>query len=264
MKKGLLGILAVGLMTTAANAAGLSLRFAGGATEITMTGASDSATIEVLLTFSANGFDNSTKNPSKISSINARFDVGDLAPGVGGQYIDDDFGDTDAGKWVVTSTDVGVDSPAAWNTLGSSPNGTNFDQGYFFASEDPTGAAVISGNPARTVVLGSFTIHKTNPSPPFPGEDTFISFHVEDPLPALSEGPASWGSRWQYTNQVARNQYLLNEGGTSLPGNPGDADPRWASHGFETLNPLIIHNVPEPSALALLALGGLAMLRRRN
>jgi hypothetical protein len=260
MKKGLLGALAVAFMTTAANAAVLSLRFAGGATEITMgPESSDSATIEVLLTFSANGFDNSTKTPSKISSINARFDVGDLAAGVGGQYIDDDFGDTDAGKWVVTGTETPV---AGWNTLGSSPNGNDFDLSYFFAAEDPTGTTTLSGNPARTVVLGSFTIHKTRTDPV--DSETFIAFHVEDPLPGLSEGPSGWGSRWQYTNQVARNQWLLNEGGVAAVGNPGDADPRWAFHGYETLNPLIIHNLPEPSALALLALGGLAMLRRRK
>jgi hypothetical protein len=259
MKKSLVGLLAVGFMATAANAATLSMRFAGGATEITMAGPSDSVTIEVLLTFSANGFDNSTKTPSRTSGINARFEVGDLADAGFGPYIEDDFGQPDAGKWVVTETTTPV---AGWNTLGSSAAGAAFDSSYFFAAEDPTGVVRLSGNPAATFVLGSFTIHKQV----FSAGDTYIAFRVGAALPAVAEGASPWTSRFQYTTQAARNQWLMNDGTVAggLPGNPGDGSPGFAFHGYETLNPLIIHNVPEPSALALLALGGLAMLRRRN
>jgi len=264
MKKGLLGILAVGLTATAANAAQLSLRFAGGGTEVTMgPEASGSATIEVLLTFTA-PFDNSAKTPSRISTINARFEVGDLAinPDGGGTYIQDDFGDTDAGKWVVTDTSTDV---AGWNTDGASPDGNPFDASYFFAAEDPSGAIQIVGSPERTVVLGSFTIHKALPSP-FNDGDTFIAFRVGAALPALGQAASGWGNRFGYTNQIARNQFLFNDGTIAggLPGNPGDQRPQDLFHGYETLNPLVIHNVPEPSALALLALGGLAMLRRKK
>jgi hypothetical protein len=253
MKKGLVGILAVGFMATAANAATLSMRFAGGATEITMGAASDSATIEVLLTW--NTLDGG-KAPSKISSINARFDVGTVVPGVGGNYVQDTF--PAPSKWVVTDTATSV---AGWNTDGSSAPGAAFDRSYFFASEDPAGAVNLVGAPGTTVVLGSFTIHKTA----FSAGDTAIVFRVEDPLPALSEGPTGWSSRWQYGVELARNNWLMGAGpGAPAVGNPGDADPRWGFHGYESLNPLVIHNVPEPSALALLALGGLAMLRRRN
>jgi hypothetical protein len=254
MKKSLVGLLAVGFMATAANAAQLSLRFAGGATEVTMAGPSDSATIEVLLTWTAA---DGGKNPSKTSGINARFEVGDRVPGVGGDYIEDDFGQPDAGKYVVTETTTPV---AGWNTLGSSAAGAAFDSSYFFAAEDPTGTVRLSGAAVGTAVLGSFTIHKQTFTP----GDTYIAFRIGAALPAVAEGASAWLSRWQYTNQNARNQYLFNNAGAALPGNPGDAGPEWASHGFETLNPLIIHNVPEPSALALLALGGLAMLRRRK
>jgi len=250
MKKVLLGILAVGLTATAANAATLGLRFAGGATEVTMANPSDSATIEVVLTW--NGTLDQGKNPSKTSGGNFRFDVGSLAPGVGGNYIQDG-----SDKFVVTghgTTNVG------WNTDGSSAAGSVFNRSFFFAAEDPTGANLITAPGGTTVVLGSFTIHKALAGV----GDTYIAFRVEDPLPSLSEGPTAWGGRWQYSTQLSRNQWLMNDAGVSAPGNPGDADPRWVSHGYETLNPLVIHNVPEPSALALLALGGLAMLRRRN
>jgi len=255
MKKGLLSILAVGLMATAANAAQLSLRFAGGATEVTMAGPSDSATIEVLLTFTAPN-DNG-KTPSSTSGINARFEVGDLLPGTGGSYILDG-----SNKFVVTETTTPI---AGWTTSASGGPGTTFNGEYFFAAEDPTGVVRVSGAPAREVVLGSFTIHKATA-----GDlgDTFIAFRVGAALPAVSDGGAAWGSRWQYNTTIARNQWLMNSGtgagSTSLPGNPGDAGPQWGFHGYESLNPLIIHNVPEPSALALLALGGLAMLRRRK
>jgi hypothetical protein len=245
-------------MASAANAATLSMRFAGGATEVTMGAQSDSATIEVLLTFSANGIDNSTKTPSSTSGINARFEVGDIVNGPNGPYIEDNFGQPDTGKFVVTDVATPV---AGWSNSAVDP-GQVFDSSFFFGAEDTTGAVRLTGNPARTVVLGSFTIHKTG----FVAGDTFIAFRVGAALPLLNDGAASWTARFQYTTQAARNQWLLNDGsiGSPLPGNPGDNDPRFAFHGYETLNPLIIHNVPEPSALALLALGGLAMLRRRK
>jgi hypothetical protein len=259
MKKVLLGILAVGLTATAANAAQLSLRFAGGATEVTMgPAASDSVTIEVLLTFTA-PLDN-TKSPSKTSGINARFEVGDRVPGFGGDYFQDTFGGPS--KFVVTDTSTPV---AGWNSDGASADGNAFDSSYFFAAEDPTGVVRLSGATLGTVVLGSFTIHHAGGSV---ADDTYIAFRVGAALPAVNEAASAWGSRWQYDTQNARNQYLFNSGPTGaanpLPGNPGDAGPQWTYHGYETLNPLVIHNLPEPSALALLALGGLAMLRRRK
>jgi hypothetical protein len=256
MKRVLLGVLAAGFMASAANAATLSMRFAGGATEVTMAGPSDSATIEVLMTFAANGIDNSTKTPSATSGVNLRFEVGDIVNDGNGPYIQDDFGQPDAGKYVVTGAETPI---AGWST-GASTVGSPFDSSFFFAAEDSTGVVRINGNPARSVVLGSFTIHKATLS----AGDTFIAFRIGAALPGINEGAQSWGSRFQYTNQVSRNQWLVNDAGTPLPGNPGDGGPQFAFHGYETLTPLIIHNVPEPSALALLALGGLAMLRRRK
>jgi hypothetical protein len=48
-------------------------------------------------------------------------------------------------------------------------------------------------------------------------------------------------------------------------GNPGDAGPQWDPyHGYETFQPLIIHNLPEPGMVALTMLGGLGLLRRRR
>jgi hypothetical protein len=273
MKKGLLGILAVGLMTTAANAAELSLRFAGGGTEIEMA-PGDTATIEVVLNMNRPQDWISTSTFSFASGLNARFDVGSLAPGAGpsptpaarpgwnNQYVQD--GST---KFSVT----GISTPMPWDTSASSPVGGAFNRDFFFAAADPAGvnglAAQPPGNNVPTVIL-SFDITKGD----FVEGDTFIVFHVETPLPAVYDNlGGQFGPRFQFTSQISTNQWLMNPLGASgtnsltLPGNPGDANPFFATRrGQEIMFPLVIHNVPEPGSLMLLALGGLAILRRKN
>jgi hypothetical protein len=243
MKKGLLGILAVGMITTAANAGQLSLRFAGGGTEIDMA-PGDTATIEVV--FAMNSTD-TTKG--RLTGADLRFDVGDLAAGVGGNYVADDA----EAKFTVTSIATAM---ANWNTAAATIGPFN-RLGFFASAGDPAGVSGVVGNGTNQagVVIMSFDIMK--PTSGLPEGDTYIVFRNEDPLPALYNGPNSWGNRFQY--DINGNQQF--EQGV---GNGGDADPRFAYHGYETLSPLIIHNVPEPSALALMALGGLALLRRRN
>jgi hypothetical protein len=242
MKKGLLGILAVGLITSAANAGQLSMRFAGGGTEREMTAASDSVTIEVL--FAMNATD-SSKN--RVTGTDLRFDVGTLAPGVGGDYVVD--GST---KFSVTSITPGAF--ANWNTAAATLGPFN-RQGFFASAGDPAGVSGPAGNLTNQapVVLLSFTIHKDT----FELGDTYIVFRQEDPLPTVYNGPNAWGNRFQYD---INGPQQFEQGA----GNGGDADPRFAYHGYESLQPLIIHNVPEPSALALLALGGFAAMRRRR
>jgi hypothetical protein len=242
MKKSLLGILAVGLFTTSANAGILSLRFAGGGNEVTM-GPSDTATIEVVFQMTA-----IQTGKARLTGADMRFEVGGLAAGVGGDYVFDD-----SHKFTVESVATPI---AGWSTAASILGEFN-QNGFFLSAGDPAGAAGPVGNATLQpeLVIASFTIHKVGPVVP---ADTYVVFRVGSALPALTQGGTGWTNAWQ-DNADAIREYDIGQG------NPGDADPRWDPyHGYETLQPLIIHQVPEPGSIALLVLGGLAAMRRRK
>jgi hypothetical protein len=246
MKKGLLGILAVGMMATAADAATLSMRFVGGGNEATM-GVSDSATIEVLITM---GVNDGPKSPSRLTGADLRFDVGSTADAGFGPYVVADSGNGGNGKFSVT----GATAFPGWSTAATSGVGGPFNGDFFLSGGDPAGVAGPTGTAPGSFVILTFTIHKDF----FAEGDTYIVFRNGAALPALSNGGAAWTNRFGYDTEVARNQFLQGQGSS------GDAGPQYAYHGYETFEPLIIHNIPEPSALALLALGGFAALRRRK
>jgi len=255
MKKALLSILAVGMLSTAANAATLSMRFAGGGTEVTLS-PSQSATVEIVITM---GINDGAKNPSKLTGLDLRFDVGGLAinpdavgdPGAGaGEYVVD--GST---KFAVT----GVATPiVGWSTAASTLPPAVFNGSYFLSTGDPNGLVGVVGTGAEfSTVVATFDVHKDA----FEAGDTFIVFKNLDPLPALYNGPAAWSNRFPYSTETPgiRNQFVTGTG--NMSDNGPQFDPY---HGYATFQPLIIHNVPEPSALALLVLGGFAALRRRK
>jgi hypothetical protein len=243
MKKGLLGILAVGMITSAANAGTLGMRFAGGGTEIAMA-PGDTATVEI--TFAMTSLD---KAVHRVTGIDARLDVGPLAASATGDYVQDG-----SVKNAVTSVTPGAF--ANWNTAASSTTPAPFNGSFFFSAGDPAGASGPTGNLTNQapVVIMSFTIQKLV----FEEGDTFIAFRMLDPLPAVYNGPNQWLNRFGYQTINGGQQF------ETAGGNPGDDRPQDTYHGYETLAPLVIHNVPEPSALALLALGGFAAMRRRK
>jgi len=84
-------------------------------------------------------------------------------------------------------------------------------------------------------------------------EIAFRHNSYQDPLPAAFDGPQDWQLRWQ---EEVTGPFQFDIG----VGNPGDDEPHWTYNGYEHYQPLII---PEPGALALLALCGLALLRPR-
>jgi hypothetical protein len=253
MKKGLLGILAVGIMATAANAATLSMQFAGGGNEVTL-GASQSATVEIVITM---GINDGAKSPSKLTGFDMRFDVGGIA--INPDAVGDQGSD---GRYVVdgsTKYDVtGITGFAGWSTAASDAVPHVFNGSYFLSAGDPNGLIGVVGTGAVfSTVVATFDIHKEV----FEAGDTFIVIRQGAALPALYNGPAAWANRFPYTTEIptVRNSFV-----TGL-GNPSDNGPQWDPyHGYSTLQPLIIHNVPEPGALALLVLGGFAALRRRK
>jgi hypothetical protein len=244
MKKGLLGILAVGMMSTAANAGILSLRFAGGATEVTLA-PSESVTVEVIFRMNA-----TDKKTNKVTGFDARFDVGGLTASPTGEYVQD-------GSLKDTVTAASPGAFANWNTAATSGVGGPFNGDFFMSAGDPAGVSGPVGNGTEQgfVVLGSFVIHKDTSTP---GTDTLIVYRQGAALPAVYNGAATWANRFG-SPTINGAQQFETEGGNS-----GDNRPQDALHGYETLNPLVVHHIPEPSVMALLALGGLAALRRRS
>lgn len=246
MKSARIGIaITIALVGPSADAALLSIQFAGGGAEVTLA-QGQSATIEVVFT----GDEWDSKSPiteTDVSGTDLRFDVGTLATGVGGSYVLD--GPTD---FLVTNVLPGNFQ----NWQSHSLHFLYFNCSFFLAAGDPSGVSGPAVGPGVSVVLASFIIQKYTLSM----GDTHVVFNVDDHaqyLPALYLGTQAWVHRWQYPSIEGPRQFELGTG------NPGDADPRFWYHGYETLQPLIIHQVPEPGALALLALGALVLLRRR-
>jgi hypothetical protein len=222
------------------------MRFAGGGNEITMGAASDTATVEIVISF---GVNDGPKTPSRLTGLDMRFDVGSLADGGFGPYVQD-------GGANPKFTAGNVASPNSVWSNAATIEGTFDRLGFFMSIGDPAGSAGFSATTVPSeFIVATFQIHKAI------GGDTSTTYFVwrqEDPLPALYNGPANWGNRFGYEVEVARNQFLHGQG------SPGDADPRWAYHGYEAFEPLIIHNIPEPGSIALMVLGGLAAMRRRK
>jgi hypothetical protein len=221
------------------------MRFAGGGNEITLGAASDTATVEIVMDYGA--FETSK---TRLTGLDMRFDVGSLADGGFGSYVQDGGSNPKFTAGNVAS------SNALWSNA-ATIEGTFDRLGFFFSIGDPGGVSGFSGNGTdqAPIVVATFQIHKAI------GGDTSTTYFVwrqEDPLPALYNGPAGWGNRFGYTTVNGQNQFLHGQG------SPGDADPRFVFHGYEAMEPLIIHNVPEPGSLALMVLGGLAALRRRK
>jgi hypothetical protein len=237
----------MGLMAAAANAGTLSMRFAGDGNEVTMA-PSDTVTIEIVFEMSAT--QDGPKTPSRLTGMDLRFEVGAIVPGVGQDYVANDSG---LNKFVVTGSSA---DQSGWNN-NSDPNGSFFNLGGFFYSvTDPSNTGIL-GTTLGPQVIGTITIHKAGPGP-WPAADLGVVFRNGGALPGLYNIGANWGNRFGYTTEVARNQFLTGQGSS------GDGNPALPYHGYETFEPLIIHCVPEPGSLALLALGGFAALRRRK
>lgn len=225
-----------------ADAGLLSMRFAGGSSETTLS-PSQSATIEVC--FQLGPFE---KAVHRLTRFEARFDVGSLTPGVGGQYVVED-------QSPLTVTSAASGTIPNWNSTGTSGVGGGFDSSFFLTAGDPNGVSgPLPGHTGAPAVIGTFTVRLDAPT----AGDVFAVFRVNDSLPALHNGATLWSNRFGSNIVIGPQQFELGMG------NPGDADPRWAYHGFETLQPLVIHTVPEPGAMALLLVAVFVAAWRRR
>ena len=212
MKKFVVALMAVGLLTTVANGASLSLSFPGGLTEWTLA---TSETVEVEVWFQMNAGDS-------LAGVGFRLDS---APGL------DQIGSTPVqAGWSSSSTPGILGTPQQFVGFGGTPyNG-----------------------PDTGMLLGTVEIHQIQGTGPI---DYDITIDVDNPINVQNAAGASYTrvAPGMYTGYA--NYYAIGTG------SPGYVD---GFGGVAQPNPLILHHIPEPGSLALLALGGIAIVRRRR
>ena len=235
MKKFVLVAVAVAMLATTANAANLRMNFApnpfGTEQEVTLA-PSDAVDVEIWLDLIA-GED----SVGILTAFEQPWDLNTLAyvPGA----IDQTAHNTDLFDW----TELGVDAPIGPEAGAARAAFGNLD------NQDP-----ITG--AGSFLVGTATLHQTAIGAPAPGDPAVpyeIVFYKGGNFPTITQSSG------------AAMVYNVNYAGVypgywafGAYGNPGKLA------GKIGRNPLIINCVPEPGALALLALGGLSVLRRRR
>jgi hypothetical protein len=257
MKKLVLIALAVGMTATVANAGTLSMRWAGQTgNEMTLL-PSETARIEIVWRFGAL---DTKKSGAKLDFIDVEFDAWTDNQGTGSApvWVGPGVDDYDYSATLVDTVSNTVVTNAVSTYGGTAPSLIGEPIGAFGVGMGATIPIVGDGGLAE-FVWGYVDIHCAGLATADP---IYIVFNAwQFPYPQVADGVASWTFMWQ-TPLVTNRQYTLGSG--ALYGNPGDANAFWNPyHDYETFSPLILHQIPEPSALALLALGGLAMLRRR-
>jgi hypothetical protein len=251
MKK-LIVVLVVGMMATSASAAQLSMRWAGNAPgdfEKTLN-PGETASIEIVWTMNASD----TAKSLGLDNLDGRFFVW------GSEPVAAPIGSTD----VLSYTSVtGFTAVAPGFVSGASVGIGSPLESAFFAF---TNGTLIKGNGVSSfdTVIGTVDFQCQGEAP----QPVLISYNVIPPSPGAYGGTTGWVHRWQYptpTYPLMAGQYRIGEDAAgAAAGNPGDAASNWDPyHGLETFTPLILHQIPEPASLALLALGSLALIRRR-
>ena len=228
MKKFVLVTLTVGLLAGTANAASLYMEWAS-------EGAADPI-VDVV--------------PGGSAVINVYMDLVNASDTLAG------VGYANSAQPLVSQTGTTV-VPTNWNN--GSFNGTTLGAGgqqiSWYANLP---LSDFLAGPASRLLIGTQTVQLSagsnvgDPDVPVAFQDpTVTGMNIQD-----KTGTAMlWDARYNTTYQgyIAFDNY----------GNPG-----WGTNPAKghqpTANPLLIHIVPEPSALALLALGGFALLRRRR
>jgi len=238
MKKILASFLAVGLFAVAANADTIGVRWADtpGA-----AGHDGGGTVEVVLVKNPYGGSGSTAPDPNFSSV-----IAGIA-----------FNFAGANKTLPADENLVVGNYAT-----SIPSwATNTQDGAMATARFALGGLqTLTG--AGEFVLGTFDVSFTGPA-----DQTIKAFTIRLPQEAIGLGDGA-GQRvtWNSVTSVYGNNdysYKSVSFGSGLFGNPGWGTKAGANAQM-TPNPLFITKVPEPTSLALVALGGFALLRRRN
>ena len=147
----------------------------------------------------------------------------------------------------MSMTAASIVPAAGWNAGGQDGTLGALAQ---YAVTDPTGTGVSSG----TLMVGSFDVVNDNAVGDDSAKNIFSNAFVDGGVLTPTGDPLTWDTRYNasYDDYIAFGDW----------GSPY-WEPLMAPTG-QTENPLILINaVPEPASLALLALGGFALLRRR-
>ncbi len=120
---------------------------------------------------------------------------------------------------------------------GSSPQGT-----YYLGVQEGNLATLDASN--MTMIYPAEIPMPPTPEPPFPGWITIELYNYQPDPPPL-EG-------------MLVDQIILH------CENPGEASVLLLDHNLEVLDTQVIHQIPEPTTIAILALGGLALRRRKK
>ena len=238
--KPLLMVLSLAL-SSPAGAALMHIEFSGGGSETTMA-PGDTARIDLVWTMQT-----TDTSASRLTGTDLRFNV---------TSTPDPDGPERGDKYVVESLTTPIPT---WSTAAASGVGSFFSGNNFFLSAiDPVGVSGIVGNGTEfSTIIASFVLRKED----FAAGDTYITFRHRFPnaiLPVAYNGLSDWTHQFQGT-VTGPNQFRLGLG------NPGDAGPQWDPyHGYETFQPLIIHNVPEPSSMLLLLVSCAIGLRQAS
>ena len=228
MKKFVVIVLVVGMAATAADAATLRMNFPGGATEWTLI-------------------------PSETVEIEIWFDI--IA------------GDNFIGAYWSNEDAVGLlqqSSAAPLPGWSADPNG----DGYLLSPTTGQQVNVGDDTPLVQEIVGPGSylfatqiIHQENtpwPDPPIDYDIVFdhnsMNLFYFDTVAGINKNFGYWDPSGSYNNF-----YHYGTGSPYVP--PG---PPPVGHAGQARDPLILHCVPEPGTLALLALGGLSLLRRRR
>jgi hypothetical protein len=229
MKKVLASFLAVGLMAAAANAEIIGLRWADTPGVATHNGA---GTVEVFLQMEGAA---AAGSHASVSGVIFTFSGANAATPADANLVVGNY-QTSVPSWVPTGV-----------TGGMSVLGTQFVVSGLTPLQGP-------GN----FVLGTFDVDFTGPADLT--TKPFTALIPQDPAGLLNGA----GSKFVWNNNT--NTGPSGYGTVAFEGNFGN--PGWGTMpgaGHEpTANPLFITKFPEPTSLALIALGGMALLRRRS